>query len=138
MQGDKIAETSVKFTSKRVLPNPGGGPKMESSFAASGKLLGVDETETGTYSAAVRPDGTLYGEGQGIIMGKEGDVATWVGQGVGTIKKGGAVSYRGAVYYQSSSSRWRSEEHTSELQSQSNLVCRLLLEKKKKRKLHRR
>src|SRR2546430_7632518 len=32
------------------------------------------------------------------------------------------------------SPRWpvRSEEHTSELQSQSNLVCRLLLEKKKK------
>src|SRR2546427_1427841 len=28
-------------------------------------------------------------------------------------------------------SRRRSEEHTSELQSQSNLVCRLLLEKKK-------
>src|SRR2546430_13019840 len=28
----------------------------------------------------------------------------------------------------------RSEEHTSELQSQSNLVCRLLLEKKKKNK----
>src|SRR2546430_11225292 len=29
--------------------------------------------------------------------------------------------------------RGRSEEHTSELQSQSNLVCRLLLEKKKNR-----
>src|SRR2546430_5179077 len=29
-------------------------------------------------------------------------------------------------------SQFRSEEHTSELQSQSNLVCRLLLEKKKK------
>src|SRR5688572_31250110 len=29
---------------------------------------------------------------------------------------------------------FRSEEHTSELQSQSNLVCRLLLEKKKKKK----
>ena len=28
--------------------------------------------------------------------------------------------------------RWRSEEHTSELQSRRNLVCRLLLEKKKK------
>src|SRR2546427_8940352 len=40
-----------------------------------------------------------------------------------------------------SSPSWvrRSEEHTSELQSQSNLVCRLLLEKKKqdrKRKRH--
>src|SRR2546430_11373057 len=31
-----------------------------------------------------------------------------------------------------SARRRRSEEHTSELQSQSNLVCRLLLEKKKK------
>src|SRR2546430_4276470 len=30
----------------------------------------------------------------------------------------------------------RSEEHTSELQSQSNLVCRLLLEKKKKQTKH--
>src|SRR2546430_4650120 len=29
----------------------------------------------------------------------------------------------------------RSEEHTSELQSQSNLVCRLLLEKKKKKSI---
>src|SRR5438046_7429652 len=29
---------------------------------------------------------------------------------------------------------WRSEEHTSELQSLTNLVCRLLLEKKKKKK----
>src|SRR5688572_32165165 len=31
----------------------------------------------------------------------------------------------------------RSEEHTSELQSQSNLVCRLLLEKKKKKQKSR-
>src|SRR5436309_5109847 len=31
-------------------------------------------------------------------------------------------------------SKWRSEEHTSELQSRENLVCRLLLEKKKNKK----
>src|SRR2546426_3421584 len=30
---------------------------------------------------------------------------------------------------------WRSEEHTSELQSPCNLVCRLLLEKKKQQKM---
>src|SRR2546430_12712366 len=40
------------------------------------------------------------------------------------------VSARLAAYNPAGS---RSEEHTSELQSQSNLVCRLLLEKKKKR-----
>jgi hypothetical protein len=39
-------------------------------------------------------------------MGRDGDVATWVGQGVGTIGKGGAVSYRGAVYYQTASAKW--------------------------------
>src|SRR5438270_11319389 len=42
-----------------------------------------------------------------------------------------------ALLYRSNAQRSaiaRSEEHTSELQSQSNLVCRLLLEKKKKHK----
>src|SRR2546430_9164835 len=39
----------------------------------------------------------------------------------------------GAVCDPSGKCRLRSEEHTSELQSQSNLVCRLLLEKKKKK-----
>src|SRR5690348_17965243 len=34
-------------------------------------------------------------------------------------------------------SRWRSEEHTSELQSPVHLVCRLLLEKKKKTRKYR-
>src|SRR2546430_3233001 len=36
------------------------------------------------------------------------------------------------AYRELSAAMERSEEHTSELQSQSNLVCRLLLEKKKK------
>src|SRR2546427_9538235 len=40
-----------------------------------------------------------------------------------------ALARKGAVERASA----RSEEHTSELQSQSNLVCRLLLEKKKKK-----
>src|SRR2546422_3900632 len=34
-------------------------------------------------------------------------------------------------------STWRSEEHTSELQSRLHLVCRLLLEKKKKNRVRR-
>lgn len=39
-------------------------------------------------------------------MGENGQMASWIGQGVGTIKKDGAVSFRGAVYYQSSSPAW--------------------------------
>src|SRR2546427_7107467 len=45
---------------------------------------------------------------------------------------------RHPVAIQSLVDRIRSEEHTSELQSQSNLVCRLLLEKKKKKKTRNR
>src|SRR3989442_11126597 len=37
--------------------------------------------------------------------------------------------------YASGNETFRSEEHTSELQSRPHLVCRLLLEKKKKQKL---
>src|SRR5438034_2608516 len=47
-------------------------------------------------------------------------------------RRGGAVATRDCRRNRSSHSA-RSEEHTSELQSHSDLVCRLLLEKKKKR-----
>ncbi len=106
MLGEKIGSESGKVTSQRVLPNPGGGPKMETSFQSTGTLCGVSHTVTATYWSAVRNDGTLYGEGQGVIMGKGGELATWIGQGVGTIKKDGSVTYRGAVYYQSSAPAW--------------------------------
>src|SRR2546427_9392217 len=55
---------------------------------------------------------------------------------VGDVRRGvesvTTASSQIAAGNQDLSSRTRSEEHTSELQSQSNLVCRLLLEKKKK------
>jgi len=106
MQGEKIGEESGKVTSRRVLPNPDGNPKMETTAQSDLTLLGVKATNTVTYWSVVRPDGTLYGEGHGIVMSKEGDLATFIGQGVGTIKKDGGVSFRGAVYYQSSSPKW--------------------------------
>src|SRR2546427_4693753 len=52
--------------------------------------------------------------------------------------KAADVDRENAAYYWSefAVNYRRSEEHTSELQSQSNLVCRLLLEKKKRNKQH--
>jgi len=106
MLGEKVADSTGKVTSRRVLPNPGGGATVEVTFEAMGKVLGTDEREIGTYTSVMRPDGTLYGEGQGVIMGKGGERAQWVGSGVGTIKPDGSVSYRGAVYYQTPSPAW--------------------------------
>src|SRR5688572_31565820 len=51
--------------------------------------------------------------------------------GSGRRRAGGR--HRGRAGEDRAAGRPRSEEHTSELQSQSNLVCRLLLEKKKKK-----
>jgi hypothetical protein len=106
MLGEKIGEGAGQVTSQRVLPSEGGGPRIETSFQAKGTLLGIEETERGTYIAEARPDGTVFGGGQGVIMGKGGQMATWVGHGVGKLKKDGSVSYRGCVFYQSSSPKW--------------------------------
>ena len=105
--GEKIGEHSGKITGQRVLEVNGGNPTVETSFRATERILGVEATTIATYRAVLRPDGYLYGEGQGAVMGSNGEMATWVGQGVGRFT-GGGVSYRGAIYYQTSSPGWAS------------------------------
>ena len=106
MLGEKIGEISGKITMQRVLPNLGGYPKMETSFQATGSVLGTNVNDTGTYSTIVRPDGTQYGEGQGVMMTKDGKVATWTGHGVGVRNKDGTATHRGAIYFQTMPQKW--------------------------------
>jgi hypothetical protein len=108
MLGEALGEEHGKVTVYRVLPPEGGAaPKVEVSFQATGTILGVAETDIGTYLSVVRPDGTLFGEGHGILTGQEGESATWIGNGVGRMTgKGSAVTWRGAVYYQTASPKW--------------------------------
>lgn len=80
--------------------------RVEVSAETEGTLLGVAARTIITYQSQLRPDGTVYGEGEGVVMGKDGDVATWKGQGVGVFGENGAISYRGAVYYQSASPKF--------------------------------
>ena len=51
----------------------------------------------------MRPDGTLYGQGQGVVMASNGEGATFIGSGVGTLKEGGGVRFTGALHFQSAS-----------------------------------
>jgi hypothetical protein len=106
MLGDQIGEESGKVFSRRVLPGD-GRPKVEVSTQTTGKLLGIDTRSMVTYTATVRSDGSLYGEGQGIVMGKNGEAATLRVAGAGRLLGGGAVSYRGAVYFESESEKWK-------------------------------
>jgi hypothetical protein len=108
MLGERIGEDSGKVTAQRVLPaDASGAPRMETSFSATGSIYGIPTTEHATYTAALRPDGTLFGDGQGVVMGAGGEACTWVGQGVGTLKPDGSVSYRGACYYRTQSPAWQ-------------------------------
>jgi len=103
MLGEMLSESRGKVTGHRVLPSEGLSPKMEISFQESGKLLGMEYTERGTYIAMAGPGGVLYGQGQGIAMTKDGEMATWTGGGVGKMTARGGASYRGAIYFQTAS-----------------------------------
>jgi hypothetical protein len=104
MLGEQIGEETGKVISRRVL-SIDGGAKVEVSLQTTGKLLGVETRSTTTYTATVRADGSLYGEAQGLVVGKGNERATFRAQGVGKLHDGGAVSWRGASYYYSDSAK---------------------------------
>ena len=106
MLGEQIGEETGKVMVRRVI-SVDGGTKVEVTTQSTGKLLGVETRNTVTYSAGIRPDGSLYGEAHGLVVGKGGEQASFKAAGVGKLLDGGAVSYRGASYYYSDSPNFR-------------------------------
>ena len=101
MLGEIIGEFQGKITSQRVLPSDGTNPKVETSVHMTGKFLGIDATNIVTYWTVMRSMGPLYGEANGIIMTKDGDVLTYIAHGVGKFTGyGSAASFRGDNYIQ--------------------------------------
>src|SRR5437867_254686 len=100
MLGDLISEEKGKITTQRVLEVEGGEPKMETSFSATGNYRGVETTATVTYCGSLRPGGAIYGEGQGILMSKDGqEMATWTGQGIGRFTSPGKIRFTGSLFF---------------------------------------
>ncbi len=103
MLGDLIGEETGKVTGFRVLDE--AGPKVEVSIQSKGKLLGSDYRGRVTYWSEMQPGGFLYGEGQGMYMTLDGDMAVFKGQGTGRITPGGGASWRGAIYFMSATGK---------------------------------
>jgi len=103
MLGEMIGELKGKIIGMRVLPME-CCPKIESSFQDVGKILGVDVTDTGTFWSLFKEDGGIYGEGRGMLMTNDGEIATWKAQGIGKMK-GKASDYRASVFFNTSSKK---------------------------------
>ncbi|HXB75760.1 MAG TPA: hypothetical protein VNY05_46440 [Candidatus Acidoferrales bacterium] len=103
MLGDLIGETTGKRIVRRVLSSD--PLKVEVSFEESGTMLGTPVMGFGTYSSVVRADGSIYGEGEGAMATADGELVSWKGSGLGKFGAGGAVSYRGILYYRTASQK---------------------------------
>ena len=103
MLGEQIGETKGKRLVRRVISiDP---PTAEVSFEDAGQIFGVPTTGMGTYTSVVRPDGSIFGHGQGITMTQDGEGITWTGTGIGKFGPGGSVSYRGMLFFQTPSQK---------------------------------
>ncbi len=103
MLGELISETKGKRLVRRVISvDP---PTVEVSFEESGQTLGIPTASMGTYSSVVRPDGSIFGQGQGITMTHDGEGLSWSGSGSGKFGPGGAVSYRGMLFFRTTSEK---------------------------------
>jgi hypothetical protein len=103
MLGELIGESKGKRIVRRVIS--ADPPTVEVSFEDNGHLFGVPTTGIGTYTSVVRPDGSIFGEGEGINMTQEGEGISWKGTGLGKFGPGGAVSYRGMLFFQTNSQK---------------------------------
>ena len=99
MLGEQILEETGKARGVRVLSSFPANVTLETSLDASGTLLGIEHTCIWTYTATVRPDGLVQGEGRAVYTTKDGDVATVLGTGVGKPGRGLAASWRGSFYF---------------------------------------
>ena len=100
MLGEQIGELKGKMIGQRVLDAE--GPTIETSVSARGSIKGIQVIETLTYVARLTSSGVLHGEGHGVIMAGESDLAAYSGEGVGRLTSSGTI-WHGAIFYRTSS-----------------------------------
>jgi hypothetical protein len=80
-------------------------PTAEVSFEDSGTMFGVAVTGMGTYTSVIHPDGSIHGHGQGMEQTSDGEGIIWTGTGIGKFGPGGSISYRGMLFFRTTSQK---------------------------------
>lgn len=99
MLGNMIYESKGQITNQRVIGIE--GPSLEISLSSNGIINGeIEVTETVTYESTPQQGGIIYGEGQGILMTKDGnEIVTVQPQGIGKYVGSGSVRFAGSVFF---------------------------------------
>jgi hypothetical protein len=103
MLGELLYEGKGRLAGPRILNVD--EYKIEHSMVEEGKIKDIEITMLGTFWTVPAGKNITYVEGQGIITTKDDqDTATFRGYGIGTSKRPVSASFRGSVFYKSSSS----------------------------------
>ena len=81
--GNLILDETGTVTGLRVLSTDASGTQLEVCLQTTGTIRGVPETCFWTYTQLIRPDGSIYGGGQGVMTTQDGDVIQLIGHGSG-------------------------------------------------------
>lgn len=104
MLGDLLLEETGTTTGMRVLSQDDSGTVMEVTLQTQGTICGVEETTLWTYSSTMHADGSISGEGIGMLTTANGDVLRLTGSGSAPgFNADGTLSYRGAIYIRTTS-----------------------------------
>ena len=102
MLGDVIYEETGTATETTELSDN----KVEVSLTTRGQIMGVDETSEWTYRSEIRADGTVHGEGNGVMTTADGDVINMRGVAAAkSVREDGSVAYRGAMFFHTDSEK---------------------------------
>ena len=98
MLGNIIYEQKGKISAYRILDTE--GPTIETTITGTGIINGIDVTDIVTYwSKPSQSDlKTFHAEGQGVILTKDGEMATWKGYGIGRYN-GRNRTDKGSVFF---------------------------------------
>ena len=97
--GNLIYEGKGEISSQTVLE----GPTVQTSFSSNGTIrLGANSenvTEIGTYTTTPRANGILYGEGKGVMTGRNNEMVTWTSQELGIMNPDGKIVFHGSIFF---------------------------------------
>src|SRR5690554_5647937 len=127
-QGVTLAQVVEALEGANLSTGGGYVERGEEAFTVRGQGMLRSEDEIAKVVIRTEPDGTP------ILIESVADVEIGAALRHGVVTYGGEGEAVAGIVMMLLGSNSRSEEHTSELQSRPHLVCRLLLEKKKKKK----